>query len=138
MRLRLQQEDLALQISQARGLRSLNILNIFQGQDASQKFFGIRWACVLKGFEIGEGNLKLRSVFGCGQFAAFDPPADSALILADAFGGFNGGSRKSGNWSIVPPHFPTEPSQESAKSGVWCKRMGRMAHNRAQKAKKGG
>ena len=36
---RLQKKDLALQIGEARGLRGLNILDIFQGDDASQKFF---------------------------------------------------------------------------------------------------
>src|SRR5260221_608084 len=71
------------------------------------------------------------------KFASFDPPANGALILADALGGFNGYSRKSGNWSIVPPHFPTEPFQYIAKSGSLCNVMGRMAHNRAQKGNKG-
>jgi hypothetical protein len=55
----LQEKDLALQIGEARGLRGLNILNIFQGDNASQEFFDIWRAFVEEEFKIGEGNLKL-------------------------------------------------------------------------------
>jgi len=70
-------------------LGGLNIFNIFQGDDASQKFFDIRRAFIEEGFKVGEGNFKLGAIFGGGKFAGEGPPADSALILADALGGFN-------------------------------------------------
>jgi len=103
MWLRLQQEDLALPIGEAVGLRGLNLFNL----EASEKCFDVRRASVEQGFKIGEGNVKLSAVFGSLEFAAFDPAANGALTLADAPGGFDGGSRKCGKWSMVPPHFTT-------------------------------
>jgi len=51
--LRLQQEDLALQIGEARGL---HIFEIFEGLEASERCFDIWWACVL--FQIGMRSCK--------------------------------------------------------------------------------
>jgi hypothetical protein len=49
--LRLQEKDLAFEISQARGLRGLDIFKIFESLEASQECFDIRRVRVEEGFE---------------------------------------------------------------------------------------
>jgi hypothetical protein len=49
MWLRLQQEDLAFEIGEARSLRGLHIFDIFQGLEASEECFDIRRARIEEG-----------------------------------------------------------------------------------------
>ena len=57
----------------------LNLFEIFQGLEASQKFFDIRRTCISDGFDTRDGDGELRAVFGGFELAAESLAADGAF-----------------------------------------------------------